>query len=174
MRYFFSKTNDLYINWHESMGGLFNLGFMEGKHNYNTGKAEMSQKDLRNGTDIDLTRELSQFKADHGESGTNYLYFFCPYADPDVSNLAFEYEINLDKKEVTLPPPSTGGNNGGRPLNEYERIQQIMGELTKDDNTSDIQEKVKEANMKYNEVKKIEIKTNFDEKDSPEIVKVRI
>lgn len=176
LRYFFSKTKDLIINWHESFGGMYSLGFMEGAHNYNAAKAEMSQKSLLNGDTIDITPELSQFRADAGAADTNYLYFFCPYADPDIKNLAFEYEIKLNKNVVTLPAAS-GGESGEtamvpQALNEYERIQQIIGELKKDGNASSIQDKVVDANIKYSEVMKLEIKTDFGEKDSPEIIKV--
>lgn len=177
LRYFFSKTKDLIINWHESFGGMYTLGFMEGAHNYNAAKAEMSQKSLLNGDTIDITPELSQFRADAGAADTNYLYFFCPYADPDIKNLGFEYEIKLNKNVVTLPAPS-GKNSTGevvvpQALNEYERIQQIIGELKKDNNASSIQDKVIGANMKYSEVMKLEIKTDFGEKDSPDIIKVK-
>lgn len=102
LRYFFSKTNDVVLNWRDGIGGFFEIMFLNGQHNYTRNNAKQDQSRFTPGASFEITSELTDMRSLFGDQTTTYLYMFCPFLKADATSAEFELQVILDKQQVPL------------------------------------------------------------------------
>lgn len=102
LRYFFSKTSDVVLNWRDGIGGFYELMFLNGQHNYTRQSAQQDQSGFAPGASFDITAELTDMRSLYGDQTTTYMYLFCPFIAADASSAEFELQVILDKQPVAL------------------------------------------------------------------------
>ena len=195
MRYFMSKTSDVKINWREAIGGFYELMFLNDQNDYWKTKAKQNQSQFYNAATIPLTQDLTHLKSRFGDNTNNFIYFFCPFINPDAQSAEFEIQFILNKNPIELKnkdildnevylyntgqatPDSQNGSSTQNPFNSdvksmSQKAVDIIKEVKGDENVEGVRKRMEEAPEKYFEVIQRDVKADLWNKKSADVKNV--
>lgn len=174
LRYFFSKSGDVQLNWREGIGGFYELHFQNERHDYWKPKAKMDQGGLAPGALVDLAAALSHIRGRFGADTNTFLYFFCPFVKVGVEDTRFALQINLNsnpvelKAKAVLDDEAWAANHGqARSPGKHsfaDRARDIVAAVKGDGASAGVKARMEESAAKYFEVANQQITLGFEEK----------
>lgn len=194
-RYFLSTTNDVFLNWHEDIGGFFDLRFLNNQHSFTATTNNMAASVTNTGQTVDLTQSITDFKTLFDVKNDYYIYFFCPFIKTEASDTKFKvkFELNATAVDSTKIQVKTKEQlqiemrltNSGKqvdansitqktePFTMKEKFDDILKQVKGDGATSGMATRMKEAPANYYSVVQRNLALKVGKTDAPNIEKVR-
>lgn len=188
LRYFFSKQNNVVLNWRDGIGGFYELMFLNNEHDYTKNKSKQDQSKLVEGSTLNITQDLIDLQSRFGNNTNNYLYFFCPFIKVGAESAQFEVQLILNKNPTELKNreeleeqiirENEGGDTNITPISGNQTPEQkvidIIKQVKGDGQIEGVKKRMEESPGKYYEVIQRDVLINVWQKDSADVKTVNI
>jgi hypothetical protein len=183
LRYFFSKQNNVVLNWRDGIGGFYELMFLNNEHDYTKSKSKQDQSKFVEGATLNITQDLIDIQSRFGNTTNNYLYFFCPFVKVGSDSAEFEVQVILNKNPTELKDKDeledkivreNEGDTTSAPPNQgnqtpEQKIIDIIKQVKGDGQVEGVKKRMQESPSKYYEVIQRDVSVDVWAKESSDV-----